>query len=175
MLPTPGPRPSLRPPRFRSRGRRRVPPDHPAYRGKAGIRGKACLRAALEKLLLAEPFFEPFPATTKGLVNGLRRRSQPPLQDRQREADRAFAAFVLQGLGPVEFLADVIGDLLVEVGFGIGQVIVHRVGDPLGEQWGAVELEEILLDQPPHHVRRHRWYGHHRGTCPRNGPHPARP
>ena len=74
------------------------------------------------------------------------------MQDGQGEADGALAAFVFQGLGAVELLADVVGDLLVELGLGVRQVVIDRVGKPLREQRRAVELEQLLLDQPAHHV-----------------------
>ena len=122
------------------------------YVGQAGVQVDADLAAALEQLLFAEPLFQPFPAAAKRLVDGFGRRCEPALQDGQGEADRALAALVLQGLGPVELLADVVGDSLVEVGFGVGQVVADGVGMPLGEQRRAVELEQLLLDQPAHQV-----------------------
>ena len=41
---------------------------------------------------------------------------------------------------------------LVEFGFGVGEGVIDRVGDPLREQRRAVELEQLLLDQPAHQV-----------------------
>ena len=74
------------------------------------------------------------------------------MQDGEREADGSFPAFVFKGLGPVEFLADVVGHFLVEFGFRVGKRIVDRVGPALREKWSAVELEELFLDQSAHHV-----------------------
>ena len=91
------------------------------------------LAAALQELLLAEPLLQPLAAAAQRLVDGLGRGCQPALQDRQGETDGALAAFVFQGIGPVELLADVVGDLLVEVGLGVRKRVVDRVGDALRE------------------------------------------
>ena len=56
------------------------------------------------------------------------------------------------GLGPVEFLADIVGDFLVEFGFAVREGVVDRVGTPFREERRPVEFEELFLDQPPHHV-----------------------
>ena len=120
--------------------------------GQAGVQVEPDLGAALEQLLLAQPLLQPFAAASQRLVDRLGRRRQAALQDGQGEADGALPALVLQGLGPVELLADVVGDLLVEVGFGVGELVVDGVGDPLREERRAVELEQLLLDQPAHQV-----------------------
>ena len=109
-------------------------------------------RRACRSCFLAQPLFQPLPAAAERLVDGLGRGRQPPLQDGQGEADRALAAFVLQGFGPVELLADVVGDVLVERGLGVGERVVDGVGPALGEQRRAVELEQLLLDQAAHQV-----------------------
>ena len=119
---------------------------------QAGIQIEADLGSPLQQLLLAKPLFQPFAAAFQRLVNRFGRRCQAALQDGEREADGSFPAFVFKGLGPVEFLADVVGHFLVEFGFPVGKGIVDRVGPALREQWRAVELEELFLDQPAHHV-----------------------
>ena len=81
------------------------------------------------------------------------RRREPALQNGQRESHGSFAASVFQRLGPVKFLANVIGYQLVELGFAIRQGVIDRVGPAFREQRRAVELEQLLLDQPPHQVR----------------------
>ena len=45
-------------------------------------------------------------------------------------------------LGPVELLAHVVGDLLVEARLGVGELVGDGVGDALGEERRAVELEQ---------------------------------
>ena len=86
------------------------------------------------------------------MVDRLRRGGQAPLQDRQGEADRAGALVVLEGVGTIELLAHVLGDLSVEVRLGIGELVGHRVGDALGKEGPTVELEEVLLDHSAHQV-----------------------
>jgi len=49
------------------------------------------------------------------------------LQDGEGEADGSLTALVFKGLGSVEFLADVVGDFLVEFGFPVRKGIVDRV------------------------------------------------
>ena len=63
------------------------------------------------------------------------------MQDSEGEANRAGTLVVLEGLGPVEFLTHVLGDGLVEIVLGIGELVGNRVGDALGEDRGGVELE----------------------------------
>ena len=70
------------------------------------------LAAALEQLHLAEAALEPFPAAPERLVDRLGRGREPPLQDGEREADRAGPLVVLERVGAVELLADVLGDVL---------------------------------------------------------------
>ena len=91
-------------------------------------------RAALELLFLAQTLFKPLLATTKRLVDRLGRRREPALQNRQCEADGAGAFVILQRLGAVELLADVIGDGLVELRLGVGELVGNRVRDALGKQ-----------------------------------------
>ena len=114
---------------------------------------EADLVASLEKLLFAKPLFEPLAAAAKRLKNRLGRRRKPALQDGQREADGPLAAFAFEGLGPVEFLADVVRHAPVKFGLGIRKGIGHGVGDPLGEERRTVEFEQLFLDQTAHHVR----------------------
>ena len=108
--------------------------------------------AVLLGLQLAQALLEPLPAALERLVDGLGRRGQAPLQDGQRKTHRARALVVLQGLGAVELLADVAGDLAVELLFGRRQLVADRVGHALGEQRRAVELDEALLDHATHQV-----------------------
>jgi hypothetical protein len=81
------------------------------------------------------------------------RRGETPLQDGQGKADGAGALVVLQGLGTIELLAHIGGDGLVQGGFGVRELVGDRVGDALGEERRAVELEQALLDHPAHQVR----------------------
>ncbi len=101
--------------------------------GQGGGDGRAA-GTALEHLQLAQPALQPLAATAQGLVDGLRRGGETPLQDGQGEADGAGALVVLQGLGAVELLAHVLGDRLVERGLGVRELVGHRVGDALGEE-----------------------------------------
>src|SRR5262249_18821802 len=70
-----------------------------------------------------------------------------------RETDRAFAAFVFERFSPIEFLGNVVGNLRVEFSLCIRKSIVDGVGSTFWKQRRAVELEQLLLDEPPHHVR----------------------
>ena len=119
---------------------------------QAGIQVEADFGSALQQLLLAKPLFQAFAAALQGLVDRFGRRCQAALQDGEREADGSLPAFVFKGLGPVEFLADVVGDFLVEFGFSVRKGVVDRVGRPLREERRAVELEQLFLDQAAHHV-----------------------
>ena len=74
------------------------------------------------------------------------------MQDGQGKADGAGALVVLQGLGAVELLAHVLGDGLVERALGVRELVGDGVGDALGEERGAVELEQAFLDHPAHQV-----------------------
>ena len=119
--------------------------------GQGGGDGRATV-TALKHLQLAQPALQPLAATAQGLVNGLRRGGEPPLQDGQGEADGAGALVVFQGLGAVELLAHILGDRLVERGLGVRELVGHRVGDALGEEGRAVELEQALLDHAAHEI-----------------------
>ena len=71
------------------------------------------LAAALQHFQLTQTAFQPFAPPPQRLVNGLRGRGQPALQDGECKSDRACAFVIFQGLGTVEFLAHVIGDFFV--------------------------------------------------------------
>ena len=75
---------------------------------------------ALEKLLFPEAFLKPLAAAAQRSKNRLGRGGEPALENRQGETDSSLAAFAFEGLAPVEFLADLLGDIPVELGFGIG-------------------------------------------------------
>ena len=97
----------------------------------------------LQELELAQPLLEPLAPAAQRLVDRLGRGGEPALEDRQGEADGARALVVLERLGAVELLADVVGDRLVELRLGIGQLVGDRVGDALREERRAVELEQV--------------------------------
>ena len=123
----------------------------------SGISAPGCMAGMLpprcEELQLTQTALQTLPASAQRLVDGLRGRGQAPLQDREREADGARALVVLERLGPVELLAHVLGDVLVEPRLRVRELVRHGVGDALGEQRRAVELEQVLLDHPAHQVR----------------------
>ena len=121
--------------------------EHGARQGRRGRRG-----AALQELQLAQPLLQALAPAAERLVDRLRRRGQAPLQDGEREADRARALVVLERLGAVELLAHVVGDFLVEARLGVGELVGDRVGDALGEERPAVELEQVLLHHAAHQV-----------------------
>ena len=47
-----------------------------------------------------------------------------------------------------------VGDLLVELLLRLAELVGNGLGDPLGEQLLALERQQILLDHPPHQIRR---------------------
>ena len=117
--------------------------------GQSGVgRGPG---AALEHLQFAQPALQTF-APPQGLVDRLRRRGQAALQNRQGEADRAGALLALQRLGAIELLAHVIANGLVEPRLRRRQPVRNRMGDALGKQRPAVELQEIFLEHAPHQI-----------------------
>ena len=81
----------------------------------------------------------------QGLVDGLRRRGQPALEDGQGEADRAGPLVVLQGLGPVELFTDVFRHRLVECGLVIRKPVRHGVGNALGVDKGSYPNSQKVL------------------------------
>ena len=87
------------------------------------------------------------------LVNRLRRRSQPPLQDRERKTDGSDPIAVIQGLGTVKLLAHIVRDRFVEMCFGVRKFVRNGVCDAFWKKRGAVELEQVLLYHPSHQVR----------------------
>ncbi len=101
---------------------------------RAGTSGARSRGAALQELQLAQPLLQALAAAAQRLVDRLGRRGQAPLQDGEREADRAGALVVLQRLGAVELLAHVVGDFLVEARLGVGELVGDGVGDALGEE-----------------------------------------
>lgn len=92
--------------------------------GRQEIRPEA--RAAVENLKFAKPAFEPFPPAAERLVDRLGQGGQPALEDRQREPNRPGVFVVFQGVGPVELLANVVCDRLVEMGLRIGKLVGDR-------------------------------------------------
>ena len=86
------------------------------------------------------------------MVNGLGRGCEPTLQDHQRETNGPGALVVLERLGAVELLANVVGDFLVEASLWFREFVRNGVRDALGKERCAVELEQPLLDHAPHQV-----------------------
>ena len=70
----------------------------------------------------------------------------------QCESDGSLAFTINQLIGPVHLIANVVGNHRIERCLGIRQFIVGTVGASLREQWGAVELEQLLLHHATHHV-----------------------
>src|SRR5437588_10524744 len=97
----------------------------------------ASVATRISTSLSCQPLLQTLLAPAQRLVNGLRRRGQPPLEDGQGEADGPHAAVVLQGFRPVKLLPHVLGDLLVEVRLGVGQLVLHGVSNAHREQRGA--------------------------------------
>ena len=75
------------------------------------------------------------------------------MQDGESEAHGSGPLVVLESLGAVELVANVLGDRLVEVGLGLRELVGDGVGNPLGEQRRAVELQQVLLHHAAHQVR----------------------
>ena len=75
------------------------------------------------------------------------------MQDGQREADGEAAlvvAFLLEPVGAVHLLADVLGDRVVEVFLAGGELVGDGVGAALGEQRPALEGLEVFLHHAAH-------------------------
>ena len=83
----------------------------PRWRGRGGT--------TLQQLQLAEPLFQPLAPTAQRLVDCLRGRGQAPLEDSERKAHGSGTLVILQCLGAVEFLANVLGDFLIQLRLGI--------------------------------------------------------
>src|SRR5262249_48325243 len=101
--------------------------------------------APFEDLFFTEPTFESFAAPFQRLIDRFRRRGQSALKDRESEADRAFASLVLQRVGAVELVADVVGHLPIQGCLGIRKLVADRIGPALREERGPVELQKLLL------------------------------
>ena len=99
-----------------------------------------------------QALLQAFAAPVQRLVDGLGRGGEPPLQDGEREPDRARSLVVGKRLGAIELLAHVVGDFLVELRLGVGKLVRHGIGDALREKRRAVELEQVLLHHPAHQV-----------------------
>src|SRR5579875_291748 len=84
---------------------------------RPGNRELARQTTPLQNLKLAQTALKPVIPSTQRLINGLRRRGQSALKDRQREADRACLLLVGQSCGSVEFIPDVLRYLFVETSF----------------------------------------------------------
>jgi hypothetical protein len=85
------------------------------------------------------------------LINGFRAGSEPALKRREGETDRAFAR-AAELIGLAHFRSDVVRDGLVQLGFGIRKFVVGGIGLAFREEWRVVELDQFLLDHPPHEV-----------------------
>ena len=92
------------------------------------------------QLQFFQPGFELLAPARQRDVDGLRAGGQAALQLRQGKADVALA-FAVEPVGAVHFIANVVGDLVVEQDLGVGQGVVHRVGAALGEQRPAVKAQ----------------------------------
>ena len=108
---------------------------------------------ALQHLELTQAALQTLTAAAQRLMDGLRRGSEPALQDRQGKADGAGSLVVLERRRTVEFLAHVGGDDLVKVGFRIGELVGDRVRNTFREQRRAVALEQLLFHHAAHQVR----------------------
>ena len=78
---------------------------------------------------------------------------EPALQHGEREADGGAAlevARLLELVGVGHLLADVLGDRLVQLLLGVGQLVGDGVGAALGEQRPAVEGLQVFLDHAAH-------------------------
>ena len=117
-----------------------------------GGHGHGYCGPALQEFQLAQPLLQALAPAAQRLVDRLRRRGETPLQDGERKADRSRALVVLQRLRAVELLTHVLGDFLVEARLGVGELVGNRVGDALGEERPAVELEQVLLHHAAHQV-----------------------
>ncbi len=110
------------------------------------------MAATLDEFQLPKAALQPFPAATKRLINGLRRRSEATLQNGQREADCTGALVVLECLSAVKLYADVICYRAVQLGFRIGEFIRHRVSETLGEKSFGLKGQEFLFDHAAHQI-----------------------
>ena len=61
--------------------------------------------------------------------------------------------FALQIVRPVEFLLDIGGHGIIELGLHGGKIIIDGIGQALREKRFTVEFEQIFLHQAAHDIR----------------------
>ena len=131
--------------------------------------------AALQEFEFPQALLQAFAAPAQRLVDGLGRGCESPLQDGEREPDRARSLVIGERLGTIELLAHVVGDFLVEPRLGVRKLVRHGIGDALREKRRAVELEQSFLHHAAHQVGNVRPGARHHESGPRNGRHRAAP
>ena len=116
-----------------------------------------CFGALLAHPLLRDARLQTLAPALERAVDRLGRGRKPPLQGGERKPNRYAApplSLCAQPLSPIHLLADVLGNALVEQRLLIRQGRARAVSAPLRKQRPPVEAQQLLLDQPPHHVAR---------------------
>ncbi|MNZ54650.1 hypothetical protein D3C78_725570 [compost metagenome] len=114
-------------------------------------KGRSNGLATRQQLGFFQAVFHALAPPLERLVDRLGAGGQAPLQLGQGEADRALALAV-QVVGTIHLVAHVLGDIVIERCFEVGQLVVGGVGATLWEQRCAIELEQFLFDHAAHHV-----------------------
>ena len=87
-----------------------------------------------------ETIFQPFAPPLQGLINGLWRRGQTPLEDGQRKADGPLSSAMIKFFGAVKLTADVFGHMPIQIRLVARKLIIDGIGLAFGEQRLAVKF-----------------------------------
>lgn len=73
------------------------------------------------------------------------------MKNREREANGS-AARLIQRVGTIELLTDIVRHVVIELCFEIGKRVGRRVRPAFRKEAGSFEREKVFLDHPPHKV-----------------------
>ncbi len=104
--------------------------------------------------------FEPTTTSAQRLINRLRGGREPPLQRCECESN-AILALAVQAVRAVKLLAHICGYVVVQRFLGLRELVRNGIRPTFWEERTTVEFEQLLLDQPTHHIG----YVRHSGTA----------